>query len=169
MIPIVFRVKTPALHVDIDRPSARPSKAVSLKQDDGLIEFVQEKNAQEGTVNNSKTHHKFRFDGILPMKISQEEVFSLVAKPVIEDVLQGINGTIFAYGQTGSGKTFTITGGAERYEDRGLIPRTIAYLFEEFKNRRDATYRMFISYLEIYNNDGYDLLSREEHTAKLED
>jgi len=151
------------------RPSARPSKAVSLKQDDGLIEFVQEKNAQEGTVNNSKTHHKFRFDGILPMKISQEEVFSLVAKPVIEDVLQGINGTIFAYGQTGSGKTFTITGGAERYEDRGLIPRTIAYLFEEFKNRRDATYRMFISYLEIYNNDGYDLLSREEHTAKLED
>ncbi|CAE7541696.1 KIF6 [Symbiodinium sp. CCMP2456] len=28
---------------------------------------------------------------------------------------------------------------------------------------------MFISYLEIYNNDGYDLLSREEHTAKLED
>lgn len=27
---------------------------------------------------------------------------------------------------------------------------------------------MFISYLEIYNNDGYDLLSRSE-TTKLED
>lgn len=148
------------------RPSARPSKAVAVKQEEGLIEFVHEK---DGEVNNSRTYYKFRFDGILPMKISQEEVFNVVAKPVIEDVMEGINGTIFAYGQTGSGKTFTITGGAERYEDRGLIPRTIAYIFEEFKNRKDASYRMFISYLEIYNNDGYDLLSREETTSKLED
>ncbi|CAJ1376240.1 unnamed protein product [Effrenium voratum] len=152
------------------RPSARPSKALSLKQDEGIIEFTHDKTTPDGEVNNSKTHYKFKFDGILSMNISQEDVFNVVAKPVIEDVLQGINGTIFAYGQTGSGKTFTITGGAERYQDRGLIPRTIAYLFEEFKNRKDGTYRMFISYLEIYNNDGYDLLSREDKaTSKLED
>lgn len=47
-------------------------------------------------------------------------------------VLAGYNGTIFAYGQTGSGKTFTITGGAERYTDRGIIPRTLSYLFKCF-------------------------------------
>jgi kinesin family protein 6/9 len=35
--------------------------------------------------------------------------------------------------QTGSGKTFTITGGAERYNDREIIPRTLTYLFEQFK------------------------------------
>jgi len=151
------------------RPSAKPSKAFNLKQDEGLMEFSTEKHSPEGQVNNTKTHYKFKFDGILPMKVTQEEVFDTVAKPVIEDVLSGINGTIFAYGQTGSGKTFTITGGAERYQDRGLIPRTIAYLFEEFKNRKDATYRMYISYLEIYNNDGYDLLSREDNATKLED
>lgn len=45
-------------------------------------------------------------------------------------ILDGYNGTIFAYGQTGSGKTFTITGGAERYSDRGIIPRTLSYLYE---------------------------------------
>ncbi|CAF5145532.1 unnamed protein product, partial [Rotaria socialis] len=39
-------------------------------------------------------------------------------------VIAGYNGTIFAYGQTGSGKTFTITGGPERYADRGIIPRS---------------------------------------------
>lgn len=33
--------------------------------------------------------------------------------------------------QTGSGKTFTITGGAERYVDRGIIPRTLSYVFEQ--------------------------------------
>ena len=32
--------------------------------------------------------------------------------------------------QTGSGKTFTITGGAERYTDRGIIPRTLSYIFD---------------------------------------
>lgn len=50
--------------------------------------------------------------------------------------LSGYNATIFAYGQTGSGKTFTITGGPERYEDRGIIPRAMSYLYSEFKKVR---------------------------------
>ena len=33
--------------------------------------------------------------------------------------------------QTGSGKTFTITGGAERYADRGIIPRALSYIFNK--------------------------------------
>lgn len=37
------------------------------------------------------------------------------------------------YFQTGSGKTFTITGGAEKYVDRGLIPRSLSYIFEYFE------------------------------------
>ena len=47
--------------------------------------------------------------------------------------MQGVNGTIFAYGQTGSGKTYTITGGSERYVDRGLIPRVISDIFERMR------------------------------------
>ena len=43
---------------------------------------------------------------------SQQDVFDVVAVPVVDSVLDGYNATIFAYGQTGSGKTFTITGGA---------------------------------------------------------
>jgi Tfp pilus assembly pilus retraction ATPase PilT len=30
---------------------------------------------------------------------------------VIDNCLDGYNGTIFAYGQTGSGKTYTMSGG----------------------------------------------------------
>ena len=51
---------------------------------------------------------------------------------MIDSCFDGFNGTIFAYGQTGSGKTFTITGGTEKYNDRGIIPRTISYIFSEF-------------------------------------
>ena len=50
--------------------------------------------------------------------------------------MDGFNSTIFAYGQTGSGKTFTITGGAEKYEDRGIIPRTLQYIFRTIKDVR---------------------------------
>ena len=59
---------------------------------------------------------------------------------MIESCFDGYNGTIFAYGQTGSGKTFTITGGAERYVDRGIIPRTISYIFSEVSKRNTSKY-----------------------------
>ena len=32
------------------------------------------------------------------------------ARPVVDSVLEGFNGTIFAYGQTGTGKTHTMVG-----------------------------------------------------------
>ena len=54
---------------------------------------------------------------------------------VVESCFDGYNGTISAYGQTGSGKTYTITGGAEKYVDRGVIPRTITYIFNEIAKR----------------------------------
>lgn len=76
-------------------------------------------------------------------------------------------GTIFAYGQTGSGKTFTITGGADRYDDRGLIPRTLSMLFAEKDKNVNMQYTISVSYLEIYNDDGYDLLDADHDTKNL--
>jgi kinesin family protein 6/9 len=73
--------------------------------------------------------------------------------------LDGYNGTILAYGQTGSGKTYTITGG-EHYADRGIIPRVLSTIFEEFERRPNMRYSCSISYLEIYNECVYDLLDR---------
>lgn len=88
-----------------------------------------------------------------------------MAKDVIDDCFEGYNGTIFAYGQTGSGKTFTITGGAERYSDRGIIPRTLSYIFSQAAKDTSTKTKVNISYLEIYNESGYDLLD-ENHASK---
>jgi kinesin family protein 6/9 len=52
---------------------------------------------------------------------------------------------------TDCGKTFTITGGAERYQDRGIIPRTLSHIFEAFKAETGVHYTAFVSYMEIYN------------------
>lgn len=40
--------------------------------------------AKDGEVNNSKTYYKFRFDGILPMKISQALVLGCGETIVLE-------------------------------------------------------------------------------------
>ncbi|ERE91261.1 kinesin-like protein KIF6-like protein [Cricetulus griseus] len=89
--------------------------------------------------------------------------------PKVHTYARGYNGTIFAYGQTGSGKTFTITGGAERYSDRGIIPRTLSYIFEQLQKDSSKIYTTHISYLEIYNECGYDLLDPRHEASKLED
>eukprot|EP00424_Heterocapsa_rotundata_P004740 CAMPEP_0168701790 /NCGR_PEP_ID=MMETSP0503-20121227/38189_1 /TAXON_ID=89963 /ORGANISM="Heterocapsa rotundata, Strain SCCAP K-0483" /LENGTH=103 /DNA_ID=CAMNT_0008747873 /DNA_START=53 /DNA_END=361 /DNA_ORIENTATION=+ len=91
------------------RPSGRAAPGFLVNTETGTVEVEVDKNGNDYDVNNVKTTHKFRFEGVLGMQVSQEDVLNQIAKPVIEDVLNGVNGTIFAYGQTGSGKTFTIT------------------------------------------------------------
>lgn len=110
-------------------------------------------------------YYQFAFNGIFDMMTQQERVFNEVAKDVVDSCFEGYNGTIFAYGQSGSGKTFTITGGAERYADRGIIPRTLSYIFSHVSKDTQSKFKVSISYMEIYNESGFDLLD-ENHASK---
>ena len=97
-------------------------------------------------------------------------MFERVGRRAVQGALDGYNGTVFAYGQTGSGKTFTITGGGGAYSERGLIPRAISHLFAEAAARADAAeVSVRVSYLEIYNEVGYDLLGEATMAAAGED
>jgi kinesin family protein 6/9 len=77
--------------------------------------------------------------------------------------------TTFLHEQTGSGKTYTITGGGERYTDRGIIPRSISMIFNEFRSKSGMEFKAYISYLELYNEQGYDLLDNSAETKALEE
>lgn len=55
------------------------------------------------------------------------------------------------------------------YNDRGLIPRALSHIFEEFEARDDTKFAAYISYLEIYNEVGYDLLDPSHETKELEE
>uniref|UniRef100_A0A3Q3SDX0 Kinesin family member 6 n=1 Tax=Mastacembelus armatus TaxID=205130 RepID=A0A3Q3SDX0_9TELE len=133
------------------------------------LEFMVPRDLADGFINNKRERYKFRFQKVFDQSVKQEEIFENIAKPVADSVLSGYNGTIFAYGQTGSGKTFTITGGAEHYADRGIIPRTLSYLYECFSQDSSMIYTTHISYLEIYNEMGYDLLDSRHEASRLED
>uniref|UniRef100_A0A2K6Q612 Kinesin-like protein n=1 Tax=Rhinopithecus roxellana TaxID=61622 RepID=A0A2K6Q612_RHIRO len=144
----------------------------SIDEDEKLIpslEIILPRDLADGFVNNKRESYKFKFQRIFDQDANQETIFENIAKPVAGSVLEGYNGTIFAYGQTGSGKTFTITGGAERYSDRGIIPRTLSYIFEQLQKDSSKMYTTHISYLEIYNECGYDLLDPRHEASSLED
>jgi kinesin family protein 3/17 len=73
--------------------------------------------------------------------------------------MEGYNGTIFAYGQTGTGKTFTMEG-VDTPELKGIIPRTIEWIFNNIKNYSNQQFLVRTSFVEIYNEEVRDLLSK---------
>ncbi|XP_057285974.1 kinesin-like protein KIF6 isoform X1 [Pezoporus wallicus] len=156
------------------KPLGRRQEAgiYSIEDDEkslSTLEIIVPHDLADGVVNNKRESYKFKFQKIFDQEAKQDVVFDSIAKPVAECVLAGYNGTIFAYGQTGSGKTFTITGGAERYSDRGIIPRTLSYIFDQLQKDSSKVYTTHVSYLEIYNECGYDLLDPRHEASRLED
>lgn len=44
----------------------------------------------------------------------QKDLYEQAVVPIVNEVLEGFNCTIFAYGQTGTGKTYTMEGECKR-------------------------------------------------------
>lgn len=44
----------------------------------------------------------------------QRDLYEQAVVPIVNEVLEGFNCTIFAYGQTGTGKTYTMEGDSKR-------------------------------------------------------
>ena len=90
---------------------------------------------------------------------SQETVFDEVGRPICDAVLEGFNGTIMCYGQTGAGKSFSMVGDGQDYHLRGIAPRALGRIFREMADRPEWVYTARLSFLEIYNENLYDLLA----------
>ena len=75
----------------------------------------------------------------------------------MENIFAGYNACIFAYGQTGSGKSYTITGSEN---NKGLLPRLCEDLFKRIEQQTsdELTFKVQVSYMEIYNEKLRDLL-----------
>jgi kinesin family protein 3/17 len=68
-------------------------------------------------ININKTNSKeppktFSYDFVFGIDSFQSSIYEQCAFSLVDNVLDGYNGTIFAYGQTGCGKTYTMMGGS---------------------------------------------------------
>ncbi|EOD48589.1 putative kinesin family protein [Neofusicoccum parvum UCRNP2] len=107
--------------------------------------------------NGKKTKDQtFAFDRIFDDNISQGDVYEGTTKPLLDNVLDGYNATVFAYGATGCGKTHTITGTPSA---PGIIFLTMQELYERIAELQETkATEISLSYLEIYNETIRDLL-----------
>lgn len=123
---------------------------------------------QRGRGSSNVAEKTFTFDLVFDMDAAQTEVYNETARPIVESVLEGYNGTIFAYGQTGTGKTFTMVGVPGVSELSGIIPNSFAHIFGHIaKCEGEVKFLVRVSYLQIYNEDVCDLLGKNP-TTKLE-
>ncbi|XP_040562315.1 kinesin-like protein KIF23 isoform X11 [Gallus gallus] len=76
--------------------------------------------------NGEYREMQYSFKEVFGTLVAQKELFDVVAKPLVEDLIRGKNGLLFTYGVTGSGKTHTMTGSPG---DGGLLPRCLAMIF----------------------------------------
>ncbi|XP_063157696.1 chromosome-associated kinesin KIF4A isoform X2 [Candoia aspera] len=114
----------------------------------------------------------FTYDYVFDPSTEQEEVFNTCIAPLVRGIFSGYNATVLAYGQTGSGKTYSMGGAytADQENDPtvGAIPRVIALLFREMKQKLQWHFALKVSYLEIYNEDILDLLAPgKERTSQI--
>ncbi|XP_017980789.1 PREDICTED: kinesin heavy chain isoform X1 [Theobroma cacao] len=130
-----------------------------------VVDFTAAKDGDIGILTGSSARKNFKFDRVYTPKDDQVDVFA-DASPMVTSVLDGYNVCIFAYGQTGTGKTFTMEG---TEQNRGVNYRTLEQLFEIVDERKETyTYGIFVSVLEVYNEQIRDLLATAPTSKKLE-
>lgn len=112
------------------------------------------------TVNQKDKKMNFNFDRVFGAESGQEAVFSEISQ-LVQSALDGYKVSIFAYGQTGSGKTYTMEGVPS---SPGVIPQSVRKIFHTIEVKRNMrefkqwSYKVSVSYLEIYNEAIRDLL-----------
>lgn len=120
---------------------------------------------------NKITHHElgdFKFDHVFGPDRTNLDVFHSTCVPLIDNLFNEFNVTLFAYGMTGSGKTYTMMG-----EDTidGLVGLCGSALFTKALLEGgidcDKKYEVLVSYLEIYNERVYDLLDSSNGNNEL--
>jgi kinesin family protein 3/17 len=102
----------------------------------------------------------FTFDAVFDWESTQREVYENTAAGIVNSTLEGYNGTVFAYGQTGTGKTHTMEGYAADPAQQGIIPQAFDHIFKAIEASADTQYLVRASFLEIYNEEIRDLLSK---------
>ncbi|KAJ6904831.1 kinesin-like protein KIN-5D [Populus alba x Populus x berolinensis] len=124
-------------------------------------------------IANKQIDRTFLFDKVFGPASKQKDLYDLAVSPIVYEVLEGYNCTIFAYGQTGTGKTYTMEGGARKKNgefpsDAGVIPRAVKQIFEILE-AQNAEYNMKVTFLELYNEEITDLLAQEETPKFVDD
>ncbi|EEF29376.1 kinesin-like protein KIN-5B [Ricinus communis] len=128
---------------------------------------------REVTVLQKQVDRVFTFDKVFGPKAQQRSIYDQAIAPIVNEVLDGFNCTVFAYGQTGTGKTYTMEGGMRNKggdlpAEAGVIPRAVRQIFDTLE-AQNADYSMKVTFLELYNEEITDLLAPDDNVRCIEE
>ncbi|XP_069689295.1 kinesin-like protein KIF21A isoform X2 [Periplaneta americana] len=105
----------------------------------------------------------YAFDHIFTEDDDQKTVYTESVRPAVKKLCAGFNCAVIAYGQTGTGKTYTMGTDPKSCEKKsaGIISRAIEDILSE-ANGKDSDVSVEISFMEIYNEEVYDLLTHQQ-------
>uniref|UniRef100_A0AAG5DHH1 Kinesin-like protein n=1 Tax=Anopheles atroparvus TaxID=41427 RepID=A0AAG5DHH1_ANOAO len=129
----------------------------------------------------ARNQEEFTFTEVFGPEVDQLEVYERSVRAIVLKLLEGFNVSILAYGQTGSGKTYTIGtsfAGSRLKINVGILPRALVDIFthvnakqrgarEEAATGNGTRYRVFCSFMELYQDHVYDLLSHRNRYERL--
>jgi hypothetical protein len=124
-VKVVVRVR-PANEIELNASSP---PVVQVQSADNSITVVK-------GAGKMQQRNVFNFDHVFGTYATQSEVFTTTLAPIVDDVLSGIESTVFAYGQTGTGKTYTMEGDIQSEEHKGVIPRAVETIFHKLENKK---------------------------------
>ena len=110
------------------------------------------------TTDNLDRLADYTFDRAYGPGDSTDVLYDESIRQIVSSVVDGYHGSIFAYGQTSSGKTHTMSG--SRTEE-GVVRMAVQDIFNRIQSQQQSNreYLVRVSYLEIYNEQIYDLLA----------
>jgi hypothetical protein len=143
-------------------------KVVAIKKEGDPSGYLR---SQMASIND------YGFDAAFDENSTQTEVYEKTAKGFIKNVIKGLNVTVFAYGATGAGKTHTMLGNTRADEsaaaaEAGVIPQAVFDLFAQLDAKKPTLllgekYNVITSFVEIYNEQVYDLLEPSGRILQL--
>lgn len=136
----------------------RGSEIVAHAVEDSVVVLRDPTDDPDDILRAKRSREKhYVFDKAFDATSTQEEVYNLTTKDLIQSVTEGYNATVFAYGATGAGKTYTMLG--TDYEP-GIMAKALNDLFTEMESKKEEkVFSVTMSYLEIYNEMIRDLLN----------
>ena len=128
------------------------------------VDFTSE---QDRNNPSKQFKYKYNFTEIFSTSVKNEEIYEKVCKQSIKELFSmHKNALIFVYGITNSGKTYTVIG---NMDTKGILQHSLKYLFDEFSKLKENNncWKLTCTYIEIYNEEVFDLLSKEKKKLRV--
>ncbi|XP_066911310.1 uncharacterized protein [Clytia hemisphaerica] len=133
-----------------------------LQQDLSQYSTLSFPSRQEVIVNDETKELNFKFDHVFPSDASFKEMFDVTVEPLVTSFLSGVSSSLMAYGQVSTGKTFNMLTG-----NIGLVHQGIEHIFTSIQQCNKYSYKIVFSFLQIYQDRIYDLLTQQDRNSNL--